>query len=386
MPRLSATAVAGKASRVLGLSALLWVAAAAWAAEGNVVTIRENSPTQYTVVEGDTLWDIAGMFLEQPWLWPEVWQINPQIENPDLIYPGDVIELAYVDGNPVLRLSRGEAPAASSSAAALPESDLRTVRLSPQVRRESLLSPIAAIPLELISSYLSGNSVLTEEQFDTAPYVLGDRVGRTMYSTGDELLARGEWATGEANYDIVRKGRELEDPDTGDQIGYEALLMGTAILRRADFSEAELVVSSNEQEIRPGDRLIPHTGAVLDASYLPQPPPFQVDAAIVSIGTGRMVGGKYDTLILNVGANQGLAVSHLLTVQEPEQVIEDEFGDHGVWQKFRNLVHLDSEVDAKFAGEEIGTVLVYRVFENASLALVLESDQELRMNDRVVTP
>ncbi|MEY4640978.1 MAG: hypothetical protein RLZZ227_972 [Pseudomonadota bacterium] len=383
MPSLSAT-VAGKASRVLGLSALLWLAAAAWAAEGTVVSIRESSPTQYTVVEGDTLWDIAGMFLEQPWLWPEVWQINPQIDNPDLIYPGDVIELAYIDGNPVLRLSRAGAGPASD--AAVSESDLRTVRLSPRVRREPLLSPIAAIPLDLISSYLSGNSVLTAEQFDTAPYVLGDRVGRTMYSAGDEILARGEWAAGEATYDIVRKGRKLEDPDTGAKLGYEALLMGTAILRRADLREAELVVSSNEQEVRAGDRLIPHIGATLDASYLPQPPPFTVNAAIVTIGTGRIIGGKYDTLILNVGANQGIAVSHLLTVQEPEQVIEDEFGDHGAWQKFRKLIHLDSEVDAKFAGEKIGTVLVYRVFDNASLAIVLESDEELRMNDRVVTP
>src|SRR5688572_19492172 len=102
MPRLSSAAVAGvvckvlwkRAARVLGLSALLSLSPA-WAAD--VVTIRENSPTEYTVVEGDTLWDIAGMFLDQPWLWPEVWQINPQIEDPDLIYPGDVIELTYVD-------------------------------------------------------------------------------------------------------------------------------------------------------------------------------------------------------------------------------------------------------------------------------------------------
>src|SRR5690606_20330822 len=126
------------------------------------VTIREDSPTTYTVVRGDTLWDIAGRFLDEPWLWPQVWQVNPQIENPDLIYPGDVIELAYENGSPILRLARGT------------ESDLPTVRLSPQVRREPILSPIPAIALDQISSFLSNDSILDAASYDRAPAVLAD--------------------------------------------------------------------------------------------------------------------------------------------------------------------------------------------------------------------
>src|SRR3546814_15590723 len=59
--------------------------------------VRGDHPDTYVVVRGDTLWDIAGKFLQHPWLWPEIWQANPQIANPHLIYPGNVISLAYLD-------------------------------------------------------------------------------------------------------------------------------------------------------------------------------------------------------------------------------------------------------------------------------------------------
>lgn len=373
MARVCAAAVAGRAVRLLGLSALMCLSPA-WAAD---VNIRDNSPTQYTVVEGDTLWDIAGMFLEEPWLWPEVWQINPQIEDPDLIYPGDIIELAYVDGNPVLRLSRGTAP-----------EGVRTVRLSPQVRREPLAgrSAIPAIPLNLISGYLSGNSVVSETSFDNAPYILGGREGRSLLSEGDDALARGAWANGVAIYDIVRRGRVLEDPESGEALGIEALQVGTATLVRSDDNEASLTITSTEQEVRVGDRLIPRVSMGLSATYMPAPPPFAVNAAIVSIGTGRMVGGTYDTLIINVGANDRIAVGQLLTVEDEPEVFDDQIGERTAWQRIKHAFGVENSNEVTFPGEAAAQVLIYRVFDNASMGLVIDSNRDVRLNDRVVTP
>ncbi len=101
--------------------------------------LAANAPKTYTVKKGDTLWDISSTFLRDAWLWPEIWQVNPQIENPHLIYPGDTLTLAYgAGGTPELRLERGAAS-----------------RMSPRVRSEPLEGAITAIPYDIVAAFMS---------------------------------------------------------------------------------------------------------------------------------------------------------------------------------------------------------------------------------------
>lgn len=55
--------------------------------------LTKNAPHFYTVQKGDTLWDLSGTYLNNPWFWPEIWSINPEIQNPHLIYPGENITI-----------------------------------------------------------------------------------------------------------------------------------------------------------------------------------------------------------------------------------------------------------------------------------------------------
>ena len=72
----------------------------------DILAIKPDAPKSYTVKQGDTLWDISGLYLQQPWLWPQLWKLNPQVENPHLIYPGDVLSLSYdQDGRPILSVN-----------------------------------------------------------------------------------------------------------------------------------------------------------------------------------------------------------------------------------------------------------------------------------------
>ncbi len=109
-------------------------------------------PDRYVVVKGDTLWDISGKFLRDPWLWPEIWYVNPQVENPHLIYPGDILTLVWVDGRPQLRLQRGD-----------------TVKLSPQVRSSPLEDAITMLPFEAIAGFLARPDMISKEERKNAP-------------------------------------------------------------------------------------------------------------------------------------------------------------------------------------------------------------------------
>jgi hypothetical protein len=352
------------------------------------IAVRPDSPASYSVKQGDTLWDIAGRFLEQPWQWPQVWQVNPQIQDPDLIYPGDTITLSYVEGRPVLSVNRqnGSAASTQTSASASVPTGIRTERRSPTVRRDELVSPIPAIPLDRINAFLSKNSVMPTEEFGKAAYLLGERQGKTLMGTGDEVYARGEWINGVITYDIVRAGRTLTDPDSGDVLGIEALMVGSATITGYNADRALMRIDSIVMDGRVGDRLVPRQTAVLKASYLPQPPAFDVNAAIVSIGTGNVIGGQYDTLVLNVGSVAGLVPGNLLSVQQPSVVLEDEVGQMNAWQRLRSAFSSKGDDIVEFPGKNIASVLIYRVYDHASLGFVLNSSESISPEDRVVTP
>jgi hypothetical protein len=169
--------------------------------------LKPGHPTHYVVKKGDTLWDIAGRFLQKPWLWPEIWYVNPQIRNPHLIYPGDRLDLVYVDGKPRLVLSRGP------------------VKLSPSVRSEPVRQPIPTIPIDHIAPYLSRPYVIdSKDKRLSLPYVLSAADEHLIAGAGQRLYVKGiHKAPNVDQFDIVRLGDPYRDGETGEILGYEAI-------------------------------------------------------------------------------------------------------------------------------------------------------------------
>ncbi|MDE2304640.1 MAG: LysM peptidoglycan-binding domain-containing protein, partial [Gammaproteobacteria bacterium] len=162
--------------------------------------LAADAPSSYVVKRGDTLWDIAKLFLRDPWHWPEIWQANPQIHNPHLIYPGDTLRLVYVGGRPQLVLQRGGLPADVERGG--------VVRLEPRVHSRPLSEAIRTIPYETVQSFMSKPTVLTREQIHGAPYLLAALDGHVAFAQGNTVYARGFKGSAQVGdtFNVIRVG------------------------------------------------------------------------------------------------------------------------------------------------------------------------------------
>src|SRR6056297_3480528 len=165
------------------------------------VELREDHPREYVVQEGDTLWDIASRFLTRPWQWPAIWQANPQIPDPHLIFPGDVISLEFVGGEARLTMNR--------------DNSIR--RLSPEIRREDSSGPIATLPYDAIEPFLRNPRIVSEEVLESLPYVIANYDERAYVGTGDRTYVRGmEDARVGQEVVIAQLTYEFEDRSQGE--------------------------------------------------------------------------------------------------------------------------------------------------------------------------
>lgn len=319
-------------------------------------------PDRYVVIRGDTLWDISARFLEDPWKWPEVWHINPEIDNPHLIYPGDIIRLEHVDGKPVLRRERPDAGA------------LRTVRLSPATRSVAIDRAIPTIPIDAIGQFLKYPRIVTEDELGDGPYVLASDEARLISGTGSRIYARGLADADRIRYQIVRAGEIYRNPERRREIlGREAIHVGYASLTRAG-DPATLVIDRSEREVLPGDRLLPLPDEELSQYFLPRAPEEGVEGRILSVLDGLARIGQYQVIAIDRGAADGLETGHVLAVHQAGDIVRDRFRP-GFG---RRSVRLPSE--------RAGTVMLIRVFDRISYALVMEAARDLSVLDTVTNP
>ena len=348
----------------IGLFALAGsLPAATWAQSGDIGQyLRSDHPDVYTVVKGDTLWDISGRFLERPWLWPEVWQINPQIDNPHLIYPGDEIRLVYVDGQPRLVVNRGDAARTYRMSPG-------TVSLKPEIRATPLESAIPAISLDKIQGFLVQNRVVTPSVLSNAAYVVQGESERLVLGGGDRLYVRGSLSDSES-YNFVRRGSLYVDPDTEEVLGLEATYLGLGSVVAQDAGIATMFVRSTREEVQIGDRVLPTEERRVDSTFFPSAPDVDVDGKIISVFGGVTQVGQYDVVVLNRGEREGLATGNVLAIYQAGALARDRIANE--------IIRLPSE--------RAGLLMVFRVFEKLSYGLVLETERPLRVEDEVKNP
>ena len=324
--------------------------------------LRPDAPMNYTVKRGDTLWDISAVFLKDPWFWPEIWQINPQVENPHLIYPGDVLSLAVGAG--------GDARVFISQYSG--------ARLQPSLRSEALEGPIDTLPFAAIASFLSKPSVLTKDQALRAPHILAFRDHHMIGGTGHEAYVRNLNGTLNQRFAVMHVGEEIRDPESNDLVGYQAAYVATAVVSVPGEDVTKTVLTEGAREALQGDRLISQEGE-MPLTFKPHAPTSAINGQIIGIADDATQIGQYQVVVLNRGTRHGLAPGAVLAVDQRGELVHDQFG-RSPWEKdpFGKMVRLPYE--------RAGTLIVFKVFDRISYGLVIGASGPMQVADRVYNP
>jgi hypothetical protein len=379
----------------IGLLAGMLVTVAVYAAG---TQLRADHPDSYTVRHGDTLWSISARFLSKPWLWPEIWQANPQVRNPHLIYPGDVLDLSFVNGGPSLRLE-------------------------PAVHREG--EAIPAVPLDQLKPFLKASRVVDPDAVKKAPYVMGFEEGGLDGTPGRNIYVRHldaqpgqRWAivrpthmfrtykspygagadsTDDMAANLIGSDAALDDTpwieekptdigrstpnhfDRGKSLGMEVTLIGEAeVLRGGD--PANMLLLNSLMEIRAGDRLMPIDDNPYDPYYYPHPPKTAPEnGRVIAFAQERLTQvGPYDVVVMSVGAKDGIDNGTTFSLWQPGEQVPDDV-EHSSWTRYNHkFVTLPDEF--------VGHVMVFRTFDNVSYALVMDGLKPVHIGARVKLP
>jgi hypothetical protein len=327
------------------------------------IPLAENAPDSYVVKRGDTLWGIAKVFLRDPWFWPEIWQVNPQVQNPHLIYPGDTLRLVFIDGQPQIMLQRGDA-----------------ARVQPRVRSEPLEAAITTIPYATVAAFMSKPAVLDREEIKHAPYLLATRDLHVVMSEGDTLYARGFASPAEpgTHYNVVRVGDPLIDPDDHRVLGYNGIFTGSGhVTRQGD--PTTLIMTESTQESRAGDKLIAG-GVDVPLDFIPGAPRTQTNGRIIAVTHGVSIIGQYEVVVINRGARDGLSPGNVLAVFDTGPIVSDTDK-----KGFFNLDKLGAK-KVQLPSERTGTFMVFKTFDNISYGLIMEATNLIRVGDKVQNP
>ncbi len=354
-----------------------------FSAFGQGSLLNPDYPAEYVVKDSDTLWDIASQFLQDPARWPEIWQPDPFIDNSELIYPGDILSLSTLNGSSRLLLKRG---------------GREVVSLQPQVREVALSSAIPAIPLEAIENSFTRNRIVAPELFENAPYIVANLGDNLAIGTGDEVYVRGTWPAGATSFEIYRQGRlytapvdrELlgllrGKPDT-EVLGLEVEYLGFATVSNQESDDLRrMVINNSSREIRVGDRLLIREESRIDATIFPTEPAEDLVGQIISFQGVETMASQLDTVVIDLGKEDNLAIGDVLSIQHESTSMVD-LVDREKMSFTERMKNVFRREKLELPGKEIGTLLVYRTFDNLSYAVILSSTEPAQLYNKVASP
>jgi nucleoid-associated protein YgaU len=324
----------------------------------HALTLKPDAPERYTVKKGDTLWGISERYTDDAWQWPNIWYQNSQIKDPHLIFPGDILGLMTIGGKvKVAVVERGI--------------ESRTIKMSPTARIEPIESAIPTIPMDAIMPFITRNRIVEVGELEAAPYILAAGGGRIMNGAGGVAYGRGDFSNGVANaYGIFRASIVYKDPVTEEILGLEAKEIGLANVISNEKDIVKLDLIKTNQQITEGDRLLTTENRQLVTRFQPKAPDDYIDGFIISVPGGVTQIGQYNMIVINKGKRDGISEGSMLDIMKRGEVVRDR----------------TKKEEVRLPPEKAGQLMVFRVYEKLSYALVTKATRSLNVGDQVRSP
>ncbi len=318
--------------------------------------LRDGHPQQYTVKTGDSLWDVVSVFVQNPHkMQASVWRDTK-------IYPANTVTLVERAGHPALQVQRGN----------------RVVKLSPGIITSRTERAIPKIPLSSVRQFLNHPEIVEAEELSLAPYVVANANDKLLTTANDIVYVRGLEGMERIGdtYVVLRPSKAYIDPSDGDNepLAFGALYLGEASLEALDENDenniATFKIKLAKQEIRSGDRLIPLPSREFEQDFLPSEPYHVEGMRIIGVTDETTHIAQYQVVVLNRGLQDGISRGNILAVY-----------------------HSGVQADDPLTGEKVtlpdiksGMLLVFKVYDRVSFALVSHATRPIFINDRVDLP
>lgn len=336
---------------------------------------RADAPDRYIVQPGDTLWGIAGRFLKSPARWKDIWHANPQLKNPNRLYPGDIISYKMVKGQKKLQIA-GTTNQAHGQRTSKKTADGRPIyNLMPTVRTQLIESPIPTLPKAVVYPFVTKNLIVEPGFKEDYPYIISAGTARSI-----SLTQRGEvYALGDAFevdiYDVFRESSPVISPQTGELLGVEVVYVGRLKMSGMPNEDgvATFIQTENAQPLYPDDVLIParYAKAGMDLHFFPRVPEISETITVIkAMGQSQQVASQFSTLLLDNGASDGVAEGDVFTLVRGEQ--QQAISREGL--------------AVSLPDREVGLAIVYQVHDQTSYALVMNATDLIYPGDRLVAP
>jgi LysM repeat protein len=257
---------------------------------------------EYTVVKGDTLWDISKKELNDSFLWPKVWKENPSITNPDRLYPGQILKIPLY----LLQKEKSEEEVAPKPVEAVKE----PVEVKEAAKKEEM--PAVEVAHPLVSRDLLMSSGYIADAIPAGVGKVGDSPsGRTLFGDEDSVYLTVDHPVqvGDRFY-VIKVSEPVEHPVTGKKVGYVVMIRGVAEITKIARGDTLAKITKSFGQINTGDLLEPY--------YEIEPPMTDghfrtpdINGMVLASNRGGIFQSKLDIIYIDRGCKDGIEVGDM---------------------------------------------------------------------------